>query len=220
MIKQLRDNPVFDVLATGRLEQLADGAVRRTLHSREVLFAEGDTASSCYILLAGRVRFSIRLGSRQVTSGFASGSDLFGLESLREGVERFETATAGGPVDLLDIDATVFREFLLHNPRFQLQVLWSVLSRYHEKTCHAVRTGHYDAEQRFAAYLLDNHDGHGREPRQPVSMSQADLADYLALTPETLCRKVGKFRKLGWIEGRGSEYIVRQPAALQQLLNR
>jgi CRP-like cAMP-binding protein len=81
------------------------------------------------------------------------------------------------------------------------------------------RPGHYDAEQRLASYLIENCGDRSLSGcRQGVVVSQADLADYLALTPETLCRKVSKFRKLGWIGGRGNDYVIKKPAALQQLL--
>lgn len=50
-----------------------------------------------------------------------------------------------------------------------------------------------------------------------AGLSQAELADYLALTPETFCRKVSKFRQLGWISGNGNNYVVRRPEALRDV---
>lgn len=220
MLKRLGSVPLFDTLAADQLEKLAGVAAYRTIRSREVLYEQGEPALSCFAVLDGTLRFSVTLGKQKATSGLAAANDMFGLESLQDRGKRQETAIAGGPSHLLEIGGDFLRGFLLENPRFHFQLLNYVIARYHDKSTHAVHTGHYDAEQRLAAYLIDNCGGRPlRGCRQQANMSQADLADYLALTPETLSRKVSKFRKLGWIGGRGSEYVIKKPAALQGLLN-
>lgn len=96
-----------------------------------------------------------------------------------------------------------------------------VVAKLHEKAEQAVRNSHQDAERRIAAYLIDQ-TAH-RVPRDAetwAALSQAELADYLALTPETFCRKINKFRRLGWISGNGNEYVVTKPDALRDLLGR
>lgn len=219
MLDQLRKIPICNALPAGQLRRLADQAVPRAMRSRETLYEQDEPAVSCFAVLAGTLRFSVRLGKQTATSGLMTVNDVFGLESLQRDGRRQETAIAGGPAEVLELGGEFFREFLLENPRFQFQLLNYVIAKYQETSCHAVHTGHYDAERRLAAYLIDN--CHGRElrgRRNSATLSQADLADYLALTPETLCRKVSKFRKLGWIGGRGSEYVIKKPAALQNLL--
>ncbi|MDZ7840552.1 MAG: Crp/Fnr family transcriptional regulator [Gammaproteobacteria bacterium] len=218
--QRLGSIPLFDSLAADQLEKLTRAAARRSIRAREVLYEQGDRAPSCFAVLDGTMRFSVLLGKQKATSGLASANDLFGLEALQSGGTRQETAIAGGPAELLEIGGDFLRGFLLENPRFQFQLLSYVIGKYHDKSTHAVQTGHYDAEQRLASYLIENcGDRPLRGCRQGLVVSQADLADYLALTPETLCRKVSKFRKLGWIGGRGNDYVIMKPAALQQLLD-
>lgn len=221
MLARLQDIPLFKALSPAQLEKLAGAGRHRAVRAREVLYQQDEPASSCFVVLGGAMRFSVALGIRQATSALAFTNDLFGLESLQARATRRETAVAGGPVDLLEFEAGFLRGFLVENPCFQLRLLNYLVARYQEALSRLVRSGHYDAEQRLAAYLIDHCAGlPRRECRQNAVMSQAELADYLALSPETLCRKVSKFRKLGWVGGRGNEYIVRQPAALQHLLDR
>lgn len=220
MLELVRGIPIFEALSTDQLEKLAGTATRRSIRSREVLYEQDDPAMSSFVVLTGTLRFSVRLGRQKATSGLASANDIFGLESLQSDAKRRDAAVAGGSTELLELNRDFFRGFVLDNPGFQFQLLNYVISKFHEKSSHAVHTGHYDAEQRLAAYLIENCEGRPlRGCRQNVMMSQADLADYLALTPETLCRKVSKFRKLGWIGGRGSEYVIKKPAALRSLLD-
>jgi CRP-like cAMP-binding protein len=220
VLQRLRNIPFFDTLPADQLARLAEAAAVRAIRAREVLYEQNDPAHSCFAILSGTLRFSVRLGRQQATSGLASAHDVFGLESLQLQARRPDTAIAGAPSEVAEIDAARLRELMLENPRFQFVLLNYVVLKLQEKSSHAVQTGHYDAEQRLASYLIE-HCGDGlRDFREGVVVSQADLADYLALTPETLCRKVGKFRKLGWIGGRGNDYVIKKPAALQQLLER
>lgn len=220
MLERFRGIPLFDALSADQLDELTGAAARRTIRPREILYEQDEPAMSCFLVLSGTLRFNIRLGKQKATSDVACGNDLFGLEALQSDASRQESAIGGESADLLEIRGDFFRKFVLENPRFQHQLLNYVIDKYYEKTSQAVRTSHYDAEQRLAAYLMDGCKGRPqRGCRRHVVMSQADLADYLALTPETLCRKMSKFRKLGWIDGRGNEYVIKKPTALQQLLD-
>lgn len=219
LLKRIRTIAIFETLSAGQLRRLASGAAPRRMRSRETLYEQDDPAGACFAVLAGTLRFSVRLGKQTATSGLAFANDIFGLESLRRDGRRPETAVAGGPSEVLEIGGDFFRQFVLDNPGFHFHLLNYVIAKHHEKSCHAVHTGHYDAEQRLAAYLIDNCEDRPLQGcRNNAALSQADLADYLALTPETLCRKVSKFRKLGWIGGRGSDYVIKKPSALQSLL--
>lgn len=220
MLQRLRNIPFFDALSADQLAKLAEAAAVRALRPREILYEQDDPAHSCFAILSGTLRFSVRLGRQQATSGLASTHDVFGLESLQLQARRLDTAIAGASSEVAEIDSARLRELMLENPRFQFVLLNYVVLKLQEKSSHAVQTGHYDAEQRLASYLIEHcGDRPLRDCRQGMVVSQADLADYLALTPETLCRKVGKFRKLGWIGGHGNDYVIKKPAALQSLLD-
>lgn len=217
--QQVRRIPVIKSLTSEQLKSLEGSSHRQELRSGDVLYRQGQPATSCFILLRGSIRFTVRLRRRNTIAGLAYTNDLFGLESLKSRRKRPETATAVGATAVLEVDSNLLKQFLRDNPDFQLAVLDYIVEKLNEKTAHAVQTGHYDAEQRIAAYLID-HAGE-TPPGQSANstLSQADLADYLALTPETFCRKVSKFRRLGWIEGSGNEYIVKQRDALRELLD-
>lgn len=218
LTQRLQDVPLFRGLSAGGLKRLAQAAVKRDIRPREALYEEGDPAASCFVLLGGAVQFNVRLGRQRVIAGLAFENDVFGLESLRPRSTRPDSATAARHAHILEFDTDTFRRFLIEHPRFQLELMGYVVSKLREKVTHAVQTGHYDAEQKIAAYLING--GSGPEARETRSLSQAELADYLSLTPETFCRKVSKFRQLGWIAGRGNEYTVKRRDALESLLER
>ncbi len=52
----LRRVPVFEALAEEELVQVAEVTVPRSLGAGEVVFREGDSSDTCYIVRSGRTR--------------------------------------------------------------------------------------------------------------------------------------------------------------------
>jgi len=221
LAQRLGKTSVFRNLPADQLKHLVASSGRIAVQPRQVIYEQGQDAGSSYVVLQGGVQFSVSIGRRHATAGLCFDHEVFGLEALQPRSRRAETAKAVSAGELLEIDNAVFKRLLLDNPRCQLDLLNHVVASLHEKTAHAVRNGHQDAEQRIAAYLIEQSgDRPPENGSRDASLSQAELADYLALTPETFCRKVNKFRQLGWIGGRGNEYIIKREEALKELLNR
>lgn len=219
LARRLGQVPVFRSLTTEQLNSLSAGTRRVDATARQMLYAQGDSAPTCLVVLNGIVQFRMDLGANKATADLAAENDIFGLESLRKSARRQDTALAAGVVELAEIEARVLKKILLDNPRCQLELLGYVVARLHQKAVQSVRNSHQDAERRIAAYLID--EAENRMPRHPearTALSQAELADYLALTPETFCRKINKFRQLGLISGTGNEYVITRPGALRGLL--
>jgi CRP/FNR family transcriptional regulator len=219
LVHRLRDVPLFRSLASDQVAALA-AATLRHCQAHETVYEQEQAASTCFVVLAGTVQFTVMLGRQRAITGVAAADEPFGLEALGKRAARHETATATRASELLEIDRKPLEDLLLDNPRFQLDLLETVIAQLQEKSVHAVRVGHYNAEQRIAAYLMD-HCADRASSSDPIKApSQADLASYLGLTPETFCRKVGKFRRLGWIEGTGNDCVIKQHDSLQRLLGR
>jgi len=212
---------VFRNLPVEQLKNLATSAGRVAVQPRQVIYEQGDDANSSFIILRGGVQFSVSMGRRHATADLRFDDDIFGLEALQTKAKRPETAKAVSVGELLEIESSTLKRLFLDNPRCQLDLVNYLVSSLHEKTAHAVRNGHQDAEQRIAAFLIEQQsDRPPSNGSRETSLSQAELADYLALTPETFCRKVNKFRQLGWIGGRGNEYVIKRREALKELLDR
>lgn len=221
LAQRLGKVPVFRSLSIDQLKSLVASAHRVNIRPRQALYEQGEAASACYVILRGAVQFGVSMGRRTAVVGLAFDHDIFGLESLRRRGRRFESATAASAGELLEIDNAALKKSLIENPRCQFDLLNYLVVKLHEKTGHAARNSHQDAETRIAAYLISQ--ANARPPcsgTRDAALSQAELADYLALTPETFCRKVNKFRHLGWIGGSGNEYVIKRRDALQDLLDR
>jgi CRP-like cAMP-binding protein len=96
------------------------GHVRRATFARgEVLFRQGDTGESCYVVSGGRIRGAIAIeeGGKPFTSEFDVGpGGLFGEMSLFTGMPRTATGTVVEEAELIEIRAGDFAVLLERNP--------------------------------------------------------------------------------------------------------
>ena len=205
---------VSDAVALG--PGLALQGVRLRFQRNEEIFGEGEPAEHVYRVVSGAVR-TVRFsadGRRQIMAFHLPG-DVFGIapnkqhgcsaEAVSEAeislVRRSLIETAAGQ----DINAT--------------HALLGLISR--ELQCsqeHAQLLGRKGAGERVAAFLLQLGErfASGREIDLP--MSRADIADYLALTIETVSRAFTQMERDQFIALPSSRHVVvRDRMALEHL---
>ncbi|NNU81154.1 helix-turn-helix domain-containing protein [Halovulum dunhuangense] len=194
-------------------------AVKRHLAEGQVLFHEGDHAHFIYEILSGVLRLTryTEAGRRQVIA-FGYPGDMVGFPD--HGRHRAECDVVA-PADVV-----VHRTGAFDNPAMDLALHGRLVSAaLAEISCmqdHFVMLGRKSAIEKTAAFLaaLLPRVGVG-SPSGPVislPMSRADIADFLGLTTETVCRSFSRLRALGVIQLRGAQtVVVRDPGRLLEL---
>jgi CRP/FNR family nitrogen fixation transcriptional regulator len=85
---------------------------------------------------------------------------------------------------------------------------------------HLLVVGRQTASERIAAFLLDMARRQNREDSVNLPMPRSDIADYLALTPETVCRVFKHLREEGFIDFTSSRHVaIRSGRGLRALVN-
>jgi CRP/FNR family nitrogen fixation transcriptional regulator len=85
---------------------------------------------------------------------------------------------------------------------------------------HQLVVGRQTAIERIAAFLLDMARRQSREDSVNLPMPRSDIADYLALTPETVCRVFKHLREEGFIDFTSSRHVaIRSGRGLRALVN-
>ena len=208
------DGPVGGVNRPRVLESLASQGV--TLHTdrEEEIVGQGEAAEYCYVVVSGCVR-TVRLmedGRRQVGEFLLPG-DMFGWEALEEHDFSAEAVTA----------ATLRRY-----PRRSLDLLaerdHDVARRLREFGARQLRAGRErmlllgrkSASERIASFLLEMAERTGALENAPIAlpMSRTDIADYLGLTIETVCRGLTQLQRQGTIAIERARIVIRDRRAL------
>jgi CRP-like cAMP-binding protein len=121
--------PLFSELTTEQLRLLAFSAVRLDLSPGQVLFREGTTAGSGYVVAFGGIEMSIsQSGKRQVVMTCEAGS-LIGELALFIETKRPATATAVVSTEVLDIDRKLVTLMLNEYPHVAVRLRKTLAGR-------------------------------------------------------------------------------------------
>ncbi|WP_421725643.1 cyclic nucleotide-binding domain-containing protein [Bauldia sp.] len=121
--------PLFADLATEQLRLLAFSAVRLDLSPTQVLFREGATAMSGYVVAFGGIEMAVGLGEqRQVLTTCEAGS-LIGETALFVETKRPATATAIVSCEVLEIDRKLVTRMLNEYPQVAVKLRATIAGR-------------------------------------------------------------------------------------------
>lgn len=179
------------------MAQLSSQSRPLTLDRRRTLFHQGDETQSVYVVTSGTLRLYQMLadGRRQVV-GFAIPGDLLGFPLADH---NDYSADALDSVYLCQFPRQEFMQFLnqrAHLLGALLTVTHDELNRTREQLA---LISQKNAERKMAQFLLSFR---GRQMRMdeeisvlPVRIPQADIADFLGLTIETVNRMLARFTR-------------------------
>jgi CRP-like cAMP-binding protein len=183
----------------GVLERLEPTAITVRAERDEEIVAQGEPAGFCYLVVSGCVR-TVQLmedGRRQVGE-FLFPGDLFGWDAVDEHDFAAEAVT---PVSLCRY-ATRSLDALADADRDVARRMRSLTSsRLRAGRDRVVLLGRKTAVERIASFLLEMVGRMNTDSQALIElpMSRADMADYLGLTIETVCRCLTRLRRNGTI---------------------
>ena len=154
----------------------------------QTIFNEGDDARYSYKVVEGGVRLCKLMpdGRRQIAEFMLQG-DIFGFEL---GDEHSLTAEALSDVVVMRCARSQMERMSDEQPRVRKQLMTHLRRELSSAQTHLVMLGRQTAKERVSSFLLllaehaEADDGELVE----LPMSRQDIADYLGLTIETVCR--------------------------------
>ena len=188
--------PHMAVTADESLTALAAIGTVVHFHRNATIFSDGDDANYSYRITTGTVRLCKLMsdGRRQIAE-FLSSGDFLGFEWLRT-----HAFTAEALTDVVAIRYARSRLNRLGEERNDVQrSLMSLLSRdLWAAQNHLIMLGRQSAKERVVSFLLALAERKGTENGGTVEvpMGRQDIADYLGLTIETVCRTVSELKRM------------------------
>jgi small-conductance mechanosensitive channel len=111
----LQDITLFEPLSEQQLDQLRTHLKLSTLEPGEVLFTQGGTDSSLFIVVSGILQVSQQIGTDQQVLGSIGGGDYIGEVSLLTGAPYAATVIARTHCKLYGLDCNVLKPLLAAN---------------------------------------------------------------------------------------------------------
>ncbi len=174
----------------------------------ETIFAEGDEAQYAYKVVSGAVRLCKLMcdGRRQVATFLLPG-DFFGFEWCGT-----HCLTAEALSDTTIVRYARTRLDRLGEERVEVRRrLMSLISRdLWSAQNHVLMLGRQTAKERVASFFLDlaERQAAGGGDSLTLPMGRQDIADYLGLTIETVCRAISELKRSRIIEVPNRHAIV------------
>ena len=166
----------------------------------ETIFNERDEAKYAYKLVRGAVRLcKHRANGRRQIADFLLPGDFFGF--LQFGFYSF-TAEAIGDAAVICYTKRQIEQVSNSTPDLRGRLLLLLSQRLLDMQEHLVMLGRKTAKERVASFLLLLADRLGTQEDAPLHlpMGRQDIADYLGLTIETVCRVLSDLKRARTID--------------------
>jgi len=170
---------------------------RLSFARNDEIYAEGDSADCWYKVVSGTVRVCKLLADgRRHIGEFCFSGDCLGIDSTGK---RLYSAEAVDDVIIMRFQRKAAERLMDQNPalaRLLRDTMLRDLASAHGRT---LLLGRMTAPERVAAFLLEMFERRDRTKALDLPMSRNDIADYLGLTIETVCRTLSLFKRDGVI---------------------
>lgn len=202
---------MFSTLAEADLERVADVAVTRRFAPHHVVFREGDTSDTCYIVAAGHAR-AVRehADGRQIALAHFGPGDIFGELAMFDDEARSATVETLEQVDAIALLGPDFRRLLKLHPDIAVKLVVALGRRLREANERLSRQSFQTVQSRVAGVLGELVDAATQEGPEDasgdvlVTITQADIAQLAGSSRESASRFLAVLERAGVLtQGRG-----------------
>lgn len=188
-------------------------AVKRAVHDRMrvrqvpdegIVYALGDASRECYLITAGRIRFSNYSASgKQIQMAEFRSGDCFGEMGLIDGLPRFNTACAAGDSELLVMKQRDFRALYRQHREIAEQLNIHLCLRVRMVYLNAEDAAVLTLRERLARLLTRLATTHaapaGADAVSIEHLSHQNLAHMLGVTRQSVSRELKALERDGYI---------------------
>lgn len=213
--------PLFSELAAEELARVAEVAVPRRFESDEVVFREGDTSNTCYVIRSGRAR-AVRehVDGRSITLANFGPGDIFGELAMLDDERRSATVETLQETEVLAILGPDMRRLLQEHPEISVKLIAGLGRRLRETNERLARQSFQTVQSRVAAVLAQLVEAARAEGAADgdvlITSTQADLAQLAGSSRESASRFLAVLERAGVIsQGRG-KLTVHDAGALER----
>ena len=170
---------------------------RRSFTRDAEIYAEGDRSDYWYKVVAGTVRICKLLADgRRHIAEFCFGGDCFGLDNT---AERGFSAEAVGDVIVMRYPRRATERLIDETPQLARRICDMTLRDLAHAQTRMLLLGRMTASERVTNFVLEMFERCDRKRAIELPMSRTDIADYLGLTIETVCRVLSGLKRDGTI---------------------
>jgi CRP/FNR family transcriptional regulator len=201
--------PVFAELQPEDLRRVADVAVPRRFAAQQVIFREGDSSDTCYVVRRGHAR-AVRenVDGRSITLAHFGPGDIFGELAMFDDERRSATVETLDAVEAIAIAGSDMRRLMSEQNGIAAKLAIALGRRLREANERLARQSFQTVQSRVAGVLLQlveqaQAEGAG-ESDVLIKITQADIAQLAGSSRESASRFLAVLERAGIVtQGRG-----------------
>src|SRR4051812_33260866 len=214
---------IFSGLTEQQLAELASVAVPRRWTSGEVIFREGDSGDTCYVVQDGSVRVTRNHSDgRTITLAELRPGDLFGELAMFDSERRSATVEAVEDTTGVALLAGDMRRLLLRHPEISIKLLSAFADRLKEANERISRQSFQTVASRVAGVLLahtETLEAEGAAPQNVLIRStRAEIAQLAGSSRESVSRFLATLERAGLVTSGRGKVVIHDPAALRRYI--
>src|SRR3954449_4252449 len=150
----LRKVPVFEALGPEDLRRVADVAVPRRFAAQQVIFREGDSSDTCYVVRKGHTRaLRENTDGRMIALAHFGPGDIFGELAMFDDERRSATVETLDAVEAIAVLGADMRRLLREHPGLAVKLVISLGRRLREANERIARQSFQTVQSRVAGVL-------------------------------------------------------------------
>lgn len=181
--------------------------VIRHIDERQALFYEGDRARFACEIVSGVVKlYKLLPDGRRLITGFFFAGDIIGLA-----IDETYACTAEAVTDaeVMFVPRGHLEAQMDVNPKFARRLLTAAFDELKTAREQMLLLGRKTPIEKVASFLLwiEQKAGPAEDGAVDLTMSRSDIADYLGLTVETVCRVMTRLKNEGAIRASSARHL-------------
>lgn len=210
----VRQADMFQGLADGQIEALAQVCEMRSVAKGAHVFHAGDPGHGFYTLISGRVRiYRASPGGKEQVLHFIPPGEAFGEVAVFKGHDFPADAQALEDSEVLFLSRKHFLDLARQDPELILQMLAQLSLRLRQFVHQVAALSLKEVPARLAALLLDKRAEQGKDTVL-LDLAKGQVASFLGTVQETLSRALKRLEQDGLIAVRGREIAIMDMAGL------
>lgn len=210
---------LFQGIPADALREIQAAAVRKHIAAGDMLFQQGDGATSLFLVVAGRLRATqTTLDGQQVIIRYIGPGEIAGYTTLAAGDVHPGTVAAVDDCHLIGWTGTAIKQIMERYSVVAMNAIALLGRRYHEMQVRLRELSTERVERRIGHTLLrlahqaGRRTAHGIEIAFPLS--RQDLAEMSGTTLHTVSRTLSGWEERGIVDCGRRRVIVCKPHAL------
>lgn len=215
----LNKSEIFNGLSGQQLADVIKEGRRISLSPKSMLFYQGDSAISCFLVLQGRLKLTkLNEQGKEVILRYIGAGELTAAITVLKNWEYPVSAVSVEDTDITGWDKPTMMQLMRRYPDISINLLGIVLERIDDMQHRYLEVCTEHVDQRIARSLLRLMRRAGLKTKEgiliDIALSRQNIADYSGTTLYTVSRTLSAWEKTGWIRSGREQIIVLNPHAL------